>query len=104
MEIENWSRIHPLHFVHHEYGKLQLNGNGVWEQTSPQGQFRLLQATTLRLALDEVKKNFKKPKPEVSKTKKVVKPRAKKEPLAEIVEKPKKLVKKIKLGKKKTKK
>lgn len=75
MEIENWTRLTLLHFRHEKFGEILRTEFGEWEQTSAEG-FRKLKSETLKDALVEAEKEYKKPKvrkPKKTKTEKIVK-------------------------------
>ena len=98
-----WEREHSLKFVHPEYGVLLRNHQSEWEQTHLVDGFRILKADTLKSALAEAEKPYKKPK---SKIKIVKRMRTKKisSDLEEKGNKKKPAVKKTAKKKKKSKK
>lgn len=94
-----WERIHSLSFKHPEYGKIERTEYGEWRQETAEDGIRTLKSDSLKDALVEAEKPYKKPKSKIKTVKQV---RKRKIVVAETTEKKvKPIVKKTKKSKKK---
>lgn len=64
---EGWEKEHPLLFKHKKFGTLLRTEHGHWEQDHPDDGIRTLKSETLRQAILEAEKPFKKQKVKAAK-------------------------------------